>query len=352
MTWAPGPVVLFGSGEISPGSQHIYDAVMRTIEPPVRVAVLETPAGFQLNSASVAGAVADYLRDHLPNHRPLVTVVPARKKGTPLSPDNADLLAPMLTSDMIFLGPGSPTYAVRQLKHTLAWQIIQARHRQGHAIVLASAAVIAAGDWALPVYEIYKVGEDVHWKPGLGFWAHFGLALVFVPHWDNHEGGEKHDTSRCFTGRSRFAELLALLPEDATVAGIDEHTALVMEAAEGRCGVLGRGGVTLIASGCLRRYESGDAFALSELGELRLPSIDEGIPQRAWDLIASAESAGASAEPERLWPDAVMALVQKRQAARERHDWGTADRLRAEVAALGWQIQDGPQGPSVRKSSR
>ena len=55
------------------------------------------------------------------------------------------------------------------LENSLAWDIIRARHRLGATLIFASAATIAVGAWALPVYEIYKVGVDVHTVPGLRF---------------------------------------------------------------------------------------------------------------------------------------------------------------------------------------
>ena len=83
------------------------------------------------------------------------------------SPDEAEIVRPLLYANMIFMGPGSPTYATRQLKDSLAWEIIRARHRLGATLAFASAATISIGAWAIPVYEIYKVGEDVHTKTGL-----------------------------------------------------------------------------------------------------------------------------------------------------------------------------------------
>ena len=69
--------------------------------------------------------------------------MPARKRGTLDSPDEPQVVAPLLEADLIFMGPGSPTYAVRQLSDSLAWHYLLARHRLGAALVLASAAVIA-----------------------------------------------------------------------------------------------------------------------------------------------------------------------------------------------------------------
>src|SRR6185436_3065806 len=127
--------------------------------------------------------------------------LPARKRDTPFSPDNAELTYPLLQAHLIFLGPGSPTYAVRQLEQTRAWHRLMARCRTGTTLVLASAAALAIGAYTLPVYEIYKVGEDLHWHRGLDFFGGLGLPLVFVPHWDNAEGGADLDTSCCFMGQ-------------------------------------------------------------------------------------------------------------------------------------------------------
>jgi hypothetical protein len=201
----PGLIVLFGSGEIAASAQPVYEHVFRRQKAPIHVSILETPAGFELNSARVAGRVADFLVEHLANYKPDVAVIPARKRGTPFSPDEPAIVAPLLSADVIMLGAGSPTYAVRQLENSLAWQILVARHRLGTPIIMASAATVAAGAYALPVYEIYKVGDELHWNVGLDLLGAFGLSLTWVPHWDNREGGAELDTSRCFMGQSRFA---------------------------------------------------------------------------------------------------------------------------------------------------
>ena len=62
----------------------------------------------------VAGRVADFLANRLQNYRPQVDVIPARKKGSNFSPDDPEILAPLLHANFIFMGPGSPTYAIRQ----------------------------------------------------------------------------------------------------------------------------------------------------------------------------------------------------------------------------------------------
>jgi hypothetical protein len=342
----PGLVVLFGSGEIAPSGQKVHDWVMQRMTQPINVAILETPAGFQPNSELVAGKMAEFLKHHLQNHRPQVTVIPARRRGTPLSPDNPEILTPLLHANYIFWGPGSPTYAVRQLKDSLAWQMMVARHRLGAAMVSASAAAIASSTYTLPVYEIYKVGEDLHWIEGLDLFGAYGLSLAIVSHWDNKEGGEDLDTRCGLMGRARFEQLMAMLPEGTVVVGIDEHTALTMDLSAGECQVMGRGGVTLIRGGEEKRYKAGQGFAISDLGPFQVPDMEAGIPAEVWEQVLAAHSESQE-RPASEPPLEVLSLLDERQAARARQDWSTSDELRERIVALGWEVRDTPSGPEL-----
>jgi len=204
----PGPIILFGSGETLPSSGPAYDFIARKITGPLDISILETPAGFQNNSGKVAKKVADFIEQCLSNYQPSSCLIPARAKGTDLNPDDPLLLEPMLkTSNWIFMGPGSPTYTVRQLENSLTSRYLYAMHCNGVALSLSSAAVLAISTLTLPVYEIYKVGEDLHWVKGLDFFGNYGLNIVFIPQWNNKDGGSDLDTSRCFMGLERFYKL-------------------------------------------------------------------------------------------------------------------------------------------------
>ena len=113
MPTQPGLVVLFGSGETSASGRRVFDWLLGQMPQPICVAILETPAGFQPNTALVAGKVGDFLHQHLQNYQTQITVVPARRLGTPFSPDNPEVVAPVLPANVIFLGAGSPTYAAQ-----------------------------------------------------------------------------------------------------------------------------------------------------------------------------------------------------------------------------------------------
>jgi hypothetical protein len=268
----PGPIALFGSGETAPSGQKIFEFLFKKLPVSPIVSILETPAGFELNSEKVAGNVAEFIQDHLQNYKPRTKLIPARKKGTDFSPDSPNITLPILESDLIFMGPGSPTYAVRQLEKTLAWEYIITRHRMGASLALSSATTIAVSSFVLPVYEIYKVGQDIHWQPGLDLFSPFQLSLVFIPHWNNTDGGVDLDTSRCFMGRYRFEALINLLPSDQVVIGIDEHTGLIIDFQDACTHVIGSGNVTILSEGSERIFPSGSTVNLSELGNYKLPA--------------------------------------------------------------------------------
>lgn len=345
---SPGLMVVLGSGETAPGAQKIYDWLFRRLPPSPRVCVLETPAGFELNSDKVAGRVADYLAHRLQNYQPQLTVVPARRLNSSFSPDDPLIVAPLRRADVIFMGPGSPTYAVRQLQGSLAWQLLVARHRLGCALIFASAATLAVSARTLPVYEIYKVGEDLHWQAGLDILGLYGLSVVFIPHWDNYDGGAELDTSRCFMGRRRFEQLAALLPPGQTMMGVDEHTALILDPARRECRVMGKSGVTLINAAGETRFQSGDLFSLDKLGSFQCPAPQTMVSTAVWDMVSVARSQEA-VEP--VMPAEVRTLVEARQAARAGKDWAAADRLRDQLARLGWEVKDTPAGPEVNRQS-
>ncbi|MFQ5341701.1 MAG: cysteinyl-tRNA synthetase [Anaerolineae bacterium] len=336
----PGRVVLFGSGETSPSGRKVHARLFETLSPPINVAILETPAGFQPNSQVVAEEVADFIRRRLRNFHPQVTVVPARKKDTAFSPDNPDIAAPVLSANYIFLGPGSPTYTVRNLKGTPAWRNVLAAQRRGAVLALASAASIAAGAHTLPVYEIYKAGHDLHWAEGLDFFGDYGLELAIVPHWNNSDGGKKLDTRYCFMGRERMAQLEEMLPDTATVVGLDEHTAILFDFGASMCEVSGKSTITVRSRGKEQNFQAGATFPMDLLGDVRTPAF-EG---ETWTTVA-VESPPA---PEPALPAEVRDLIAQRQVARDTRNWEEADRLRDCVVDLGFDIQDTPNGPRWR----
>ena len=377
----PGLIVLFGSGETSPTGRKIFEEIFRSLPRFPRLALLETPAGFELNSPQVIGRVGDFFTRRLQNYSPQVEIVPARKRGLEFSPDNPAIVAPLLHSDLIFMGPGSPSYAVRQLRDSLAWYYVLARHSLGAVLALASAATVAFSAFSLPVYEIYKVGEELHWIEGLDLFRYYGLQLVFIPHWNNREGGSEVDTSRCFMGQKRFMRMIEMLPDEVTIVGLDEKTALIMDPSTCDCRVRGIGKVTLLHTGHkhtpnpfmgvaegdllagsdedlvkiavqrqghFHQYADGQVFPISEMGPFHVFHPEASIPPEIWKK-ALKESISVEVDKPPIPPDDVSLLVRARQEARNTQNWVLADDLRQQVRKLGWEILDTEMGPVTSK---
>jgi hypothetical protein len=343
-----GRIALLGSGETSLAGGRIFEFISQNLPRPVHIALLETPAGFELNSPQVAWRVGEFLKTRLQNFNPIVEVVPARKRETPFSPDEPNILQPILRANIIFMGPGSPTYAVRQLSGSLAWDLVRERHRQGTALVFASAATIAVGEYALPVYEIYKVGEEVHLGPGLGLFADFGLSLSFIPHWNNTDGGADVDTSRCFVGLERFNQWCAMMPPGHAIVGLDEHTSLIIDFEAGMCTVNGVSSVTLMREWNPKIYPTGSMFPIEELGKIHYPDpLKAGISAGTLGMVNNARQTQSPEEA----PIEVLRLAEERQQARLRRDWEAADVLRQQIAGLGWIIQDTSEGQKIIRQS-
>src|SRR5262249_45461771 len=159
----------------------------------------------------------------------------------------------------------------------------------GGTVLVASAAALTLGTFAVPVYEIYKAGEEPPWEPGLALIRTvIGLPAVVIPHYNNAEGGT-HDTRYCYLGEQRLSAMERQLPDEAFVLGVDEHTACLLDLAGRTAEVRGTGVVTGRRKGDSRTFPSGTALGFADL--LADPA-DAADPTRA----APSGSAGEPAE--------------------------------------------------------
>ena len=177
------------------------------------------------------------------------------------------IVAKLAAAPLVFAGPGSPTYALRQWQGTLVPPVLAEKLALGGALTFASAAALTLGAVTVPVYEVYKVGEDPRWVPGLDLLAAIGLHVALIPHYDNAEGGT-HDTRFCYLGEQRLALLERELPDGAFVLGVDEHSALCIDLDAQRAVVAGHGGVTVRVRGRSARIEAGETTALHRIVEI------------------------------------------------------------------------------------
>jgi hypothetical protein len=265
MSRLPRLLTIMGSGETAPTMIKVHRAVVERLGPgPVHGVLLDTPFGFQTNAADIAARTVDYFRDSVG----VTLEVAGLRSSADLGPPHGDaVIAHLAAAPFIFSGPGSPTYALRQWRGTLVPAVLAEKLALGGAVTFASAAALALGVSAVPVYEVYKVGEDARWVDGLDLLGPLGLHVALIPHYDNAEGGT-HDTRFSYLGEERLARLEDELPEGVFVLGVDEHTALCLDLDAGTALVAGRGGVTVRAQGHSTRIESGQTLAIDHLAEM------------------------------------------------------------------------------------
>ncbi|HEX9035282.1 MAG TPA: hypothetical protein VF834_25860, partial [Streptosporangiaceae bacterium] len=262
---APRPRVLalMGSGETSPTMVTVHKALAaRIASADLRAVLLDTPYAFQENAADISQRSQAYFARSIGLK---VDVISDADLSAAQNPGAAAGIAAIRSADWVFAGPGSPSYALRRWRGGPVADALRDRIAAGTGLtVIASAAAAAIGKVAIPVYEIYKVGADPHWLPGLDLLSVLGLGVAVIPHYDNAEGGT-HDTRFCYLGERRLAVLERELPAQAAVLGVDEHTALVIDLVTQEAEVVGRGGMTVRKAGVSAVFPSGSSLTLAEL---------------------------------------------------------------------------------------
>ena len=292
MTAANGKIVLMGSGELTATMVEVHKELISGLAPPQKAVFLDTPAGFQLNVYQISETAVRYF-DTRVRHPLGVASFKSADGVTPFEAESA--FHTLGESQFILIGPGSPTNAVRQLRQSPIPKIFSKVVETGGCLVAASAAALTVGAYTLPVYEIYKVGEELHWVDGLDVLGGFGFDLVVVPHWNNAEGGT-HDTRRCFMGEARFRELETQLADNVGILGLDEHTACIIDLASRQATVRGIGRIVVKKGQRVEVFTKGDVFPVAAFID-----PDMGGPDgRAMETQQTA-AAGGRPEPSDFW---------------------------------------------------
>ena len=282
-------LTIMGSGETAPTMVKAHRAVMERLgPPPVRGVLLDTPFGFQMNAGELAERAVAYFRESVGAE---LEVAGLRSAADLAGARGDEVLASLSRAGFVFAGPGSPTYALRQWRGTLVPGLVAEKLSLGGAVTFASAAALTLGAWTVPVYEIYKVGEEPRWEPGLDLLGPLGLQVAVIPHYDNAEGGT-HDTRFCYLGEERLSLLEASLPEGTFVLGVDEHTALFLDFEADHAWVTGRGGVTVRARGRSVRIEADEELPASRLTEMAA-EVASGATGRTAAAAPSSAAPGA-----------------------------------------------------------
>lgn len=306
-------LVVMGSGETAPAMVKTHrDVLSRSGSGPA--AMLDTPFGFQMNADELVARTRTYFAESVGTP---VEVARWRRGDEPVV-EREQALSLLAQARWVFAGPGSPTYALRQWHGTPVPDAMADVVGRGGTLVLGSAAAVTLGTHAIPVYEIYKVGDEARWVDGLDLLGRLtGIRAAVIPHYDNAEGGS-HDTRFCYLGEQRLSALETVLPDDVGVLGVDEHTAAVIDLEAGTATVSGSGVVTVRRRGDSRTFAAGEQLALTDLAAmLRGDSTGAGdgagtpAPSAAGAVPDASEPAGEHAPP---------SLTRETDAARERFD--------------------------------
>ena len=336
-----GTIALMGSGETTSTMVEVHKSLMAG-HPSPRAVFIDTPAGFEPNVNQISERVVNYFKAQV---------------GQPMSVasyTNVDTISPfeseqalqiLRESTFILIGPGSPTYAVRQWRQTKIPDILKNRVSHGACLVAASAAALTMGRFTLPVYEIYRVGQELHWVEGIDILGRFGLPIVVVPHWNNAEGGT-HDTRFCYMGGKRFQKLESLLPDDVSILGIDEHTVCIIDLDKEEFLIKGIGQVTLRHQETETVFRNDQRFPLQLLREKKLTDTkiqkDSGQP---------AEEHLSDVREDSFW-EQVNSVEAEFQQGLETHISKQAVNALLELDRLIWKAQQDFENPELISQAR
>ncbi len=388
-----GTITLMGSGELTDSMAKVHRSLLARAGASPNAAFLDTPAGFELNIDEITARAVEYFKQRF-DVTLQVASFKSRNRATALEVEMA--LRILRHANFIFAGPGSPSYAIRNWRSSAIWDTMVARLMVGAQLVFASAAAIGIGCCSLPVYEIYKAGEEVDWIDGLDLLGLFGLKLAVIPHWNNSEGGT-FDTRFCYMGEPRLKILESKMPFDVVILGVDEHTACTFDLVAQTCAVNGAGQVTVRYGGRETYYPAGSTFSFAQLRAANLsgdaapvaeatpvsaPAAPEptpefltttryleqlahameesgGEPGAQRDLIDQAhetmhELAQGWRESDSLLPDQnadalIDLLVSTRMKLRAAKQFALADQVRDALTTMGITLEDTPTGTQWKK---
>ena len=296
----PRLLTIMGSGETTPTMAKVHRGILdRLGERPVPAVILDTPYGFQENAEDITDRTVDYFR----------TTVGAPFSVASFRSADADALTRetalvrIRDARLVFTGPGSPSYALRQWAGSEIPRLLADKMARGGAVTMASAAALTLGRYTIPVYEIYKVGEAPRWLDGLDLLTPLGLPVAVVPHYDNAEGGN-HDTRFCYLGERRLEMLEAELPPEVFILGVDGHTALVLDLDAGSASVLGLGTVMVRKDGRSHVFPSGSEISIDDIVAAAhggaAAALSVAAPSAGVTVLAAAASAPFREEVARL----------------------------------------------------
>jgi len=229
-----GPLALVGSGEYLPVMHEVESALIAGRPPRfVQLATAAAPEGQGSMARWHALGLAAALRIGVEQ-----VVVPIVDR---VSADDEGLASLVEGAGLVYLSGGNPGFLAQTLHRTRVWAAIEAAWRAGAALAGCSAGAMAMGGRVAPIRTPWREAS-----PGLGRVP----GVEVLPHFDR------------FAARlpDRLVDWLASAPDDITVIGIDEDTAVVWDGAGWT--VRGRQSAWLLERDGRRGFAAGSAIPL------------------------------------------------------------------------------------------
>jgi len=317
--------------------------------PHVGGAIVDTPYGFQENADELSARTLEFFATSVGQPVEVASYRSRDVDAVTLS----TAVARIRTARYVMAGPGSPSYALRQWAGGPIPDALAEKLTSGGVLTMASAAALTLGVVTIPVYEVYKVGEDPRWLEGLDLLGRAtGLRAAVVPHYDNAEGGN-HDTRFCYMGERRLRTLERALPEGAFILGVDSHTALLLDLAGGSATIAGLGGVTVRMDGRSTRFTAGTELAIGAFEDiaagLAAGDSDDHVREAAH---AIGSDAGGTVRPAAPLRDEMTDLEGTFVAALERDDVREAVGALLELdTAIASRVRAGEDSPDLDNAS-
>ncbi len=222
---AAGSLVLVGGGEWGPGARDL-DAELLERSGAKEVVVLPTAAAFE-HPERVGERAASYFEALGGSARTLPVLHRAEA-------EDAEIAAAVRKAKFVYLADGSPLHLRSVLKESALFEALLASYHGGGVLAASGAgATLLCDPMVDPRGGAYTVGLGV--VKNLAVFPYHGTAADHL--------------------RERSIDLL---PRTAVLAGIDEETALVKDAAG--WSVAGAGTVTLYASGATTTHRAGETL--------------------------------------------------------------------------------------------
>ena len=315
-------LTLFGSGETSPHMAKNYRNIIENLNyAPQKNILLDTPFGFQENNSVLSEKIQDYFLKKIN-----LNLKNLNFKNEEVFHNN--FIKILSEADFIFSGPGSPTYASKIWLKCNLDELLRNKLNNGVVMAFASAAALTLGTHVIPVYEIYKVGENKELCKGLNILDFLGKDTVIVPHFNNQEGGD-HDTSYCFIGEKRYKNLINGL--DVITIGIDEHTSLTFDLEKSTLDVKGLGNVYFESNKGKFCVKNGETLDIQQINNNYTPfkkvPEENKIPQD-------------NSTKEDLIELNISDLVNIRKIARNSKMYQISDNIRDLLISKGIEIED------------